>query len=158
MVRLPWGPDPVGTGPKWGRVARATCRLHRHSGHRPIETPSKAILSPEDTYPWANSQVTCEWIKCSLRMCLNCSFQNGSQENSSGVCSHRRVAYPQNSSRRVALLLEHFLFMINKFHRSGCFYLGDSSQGEEFYSYQLLLCAYIKRDVCESIKSTLDLV
>lgn len=48
-------------------------------------------------------------------------------------------------------------FMINKFHRSGYFHLGDFSQGEKVYFYQLLLCMYIKRDVCESIKITLDL-
>ena len=143
------------SGPKWRLVARASCRLR---GHRPTETPGRAVLSLGDKYPWANSRVTWEWIKCSLRVCLNWFLLNRSQENFSVVWSHRWVPYPENMSRRVALLLEHFPFMINTFHRSGCFYLGDFTQGEDFYSYQLLLCVYIKRDVCESIKSTLDLV
>lgn len=80
------------------------------------------------------------------------------RKRSSTAISHIEVMYHQNPSHLVALLLEFFPFMINKFHKAGYLYLGDFSQWEKFYSYQPLLCMYIKRDVCESIKSTLDLV
>ena len=96
--------------------------------------------------------------KCSLKILLNWfipkeltrEFVSSSEPPAWCVSIH--------PSHLVALLLEHFPFMINTFHRTGYFYLGDFSQWGRFYSYHLLLCMYIKRDVCESIKSALDLV
>lgn len=117
---------------------------------------SQGFSIPQQTAKWlSESDIRMAKVLIKKDFVWTGFSQKSAQESfPSSIC----VMYQYNLSHLVVLLLEYFPFMINKFHRTGYFYLGDFFQWEKFYFYQLLLCMYIKRVACESIKSTLDLV
>lgn len=132
VITLTCGLCLVGTEPQ-REEELGTRTSSRPQQLRRTETPSEALFRP----PGFNIPgQTAKWLSASdIRMgkvlIKNLSelvFPRECTESFAIVLSHIRVMYQQSLGRLVALLQEYFPFMINKFHRTGYFYLRDFSQ------------------------------